>query len=206
MYSLPTDLPPELALIQAQVGADDAARLEQAYRFAEAAHEGQTRDEGTPFIEHPVRVAAILWNELGRRGDIDLIIAALCHDTVEDSEHVDAELLESYFGPAIAGLVLDVTKQPAAPDLKAARDRAYLDKLPGLPLRSRLLKLADRIDNLRAVVHSTEPGKAWRYLTVSRAEFIPLALQTDQVAARLIVEACDALERHLEAQGELPGS
>src|SRR5690606_41957708 len=96
MYSLPTDLPPELALIQAQVGADDAARLEQAYRFAEAAHEGQTRDEGTPFIEHPVRVAAILWNELGRRGDIDMLIAALCHDPVADSD-TGHDVLSDYY-------------------------------------------------------------------------------------------------------------
>jgi len=200
MYTLPTDLPASLALIQASVGADDAARLEQAYRFAEAAHNGQTRDEGTPFIEHPVRVATILWNELGQRDDVDLIIAALCHDTVEDSEDVEPELLESFFGPAIASMVLDVTKPPAAPGEKEARDRAYLDKLPKLSMRSRLLKLADRIDNLRAVVHSREPGKAQRYLTVSRQEFIPLALQTDPVAARLVIEACDNLERHLQTR------
>lgn len=189
-------IPPQLALIQAAVPTDDAERLDNAFRFAAAAHEGQTRDEGTPFIEHPVRVAAILWGELGCR-DVDMLVAALNHDVVEDSELVDGELVASAFGERVAGLVMDVTKEQVAPEHKAARDRAYMDRLPRLSLDSRLLKLADRIDNLRSVLHSGDPEKARRYLEISRAEFIPLALSTDHAAARLVTEACDAVERML---------
>jgi (p)ppGpp synthase/HD superfamily hydrolase len=189
-------IPPELALIQAAVMPDDAERLDNAFRFAAAAHAGQTRDEGTPFIEHPVRVAAILWGELGCR-DVDVLVAALNHDVVEDSELVDAALLASAFGERVAALVLDVTKEQVATEHKAARDRAYLDRLPRLSLDSRMLKLADRIDNLRSVLRSGDPDKARRYLEVSRAEFIPLALSTDQAAARLVTEACDAVEKML---------
>jgi (p)ppGpp synthase/HD superfamily hydrolase len=194
-------IPPELALIQAAVMPEDAERLDNAFRFAAAAHAGQTRDEGTPFIEHPVRVAAILWGELGCR-DVDVLVAALNHDVVEDSELVDAALVASAFGERVAALVLDVTKEEAAAHDRAARDRAYLDRLPRLSLDSRMLKLADRIDNLRSVLRSGDPDKARRYLEVSRAEFIPLALSTDQAAARLVTEACDAVERMLSGECE----
>jgi (p)ppGpp synthase/HD superfamily hydrolase len=189
-------IPPELALIQASILPEDAERLEDAFRFAAAAHEGQTRDEGTPFIEHPVRVAAILWNELGCR-DVDLLVAALNHDVVEDSGLVDAALVASAFGERVAALVLDVTKEQVEAEDKPVRDRAYLDRLPLLSRESRMLKLADRIDNLRSILHSGDLDKARRYLDVSRAEFIPLALTTDQAAARLVSEACDAVERML---------
>ena len=197
MYRTTDPVPAPLALIQAALASDDAERVERAYYFAAAAHDGQTRDEGTPYIEHPVRVALILWQELGVR-DVDLMIAALNHDVIEDSEDVDDALVRSAFGDRAANLVLDVTKPAAPPDGKGARDRAYLDSLPGLDLDSRLLKLADRIDNLRSVIDGGDRAKARRYLIVSRAEFLPLAAMTDPVAHQLIGEACDAIEALLE--------
>ncbi len=200
-YSASSVVPASLALIQAAVEPASAELIERAYRFSDVAHAGQYRDEGAPFIEHPVRVATILWQELGSR-DVELTVAALLHDTVEDSECVTGELLDSAFGSRVASLVLDVTKEQVPEEKKPIRDREYLDRLPGLSPDARLLKLADRIDNLRSVLRSTEPGKAQRYLVVSQAEFLPLALQTDQVAARLVTEACDAIERALKT-GEL---
>lgn len=194
----PATIPADLALILAALAPEDAERLSDAFQFAAAAHHGQQRDEGTPFIEHPVRVASILWRELGQR-DVELLIAALNHDVVEDSEHVDEELIASRFGQRIAGIVLDVTKQKAPSESKAARDRAYLDRLPDLPLESRLLKLADRIDNLRSVPLAADREKAERYLEVTRDSFVPLALATDPTATRLLQEACDEVERYLES-------
>lgn len=194
----PQAVPPALTLISAALAADDAMLLEHAFQFAAAAHAGQYRDEGTPFIEHPVRVAEILWEELGRRDDIELLIAALNHDVLEDCNWLEGEVLESAFGERVARLVEDVTKEPVPPERKAERDRAYLDRLPTLSLDSRLLKLADRIDNLRAIPLAGDRDKARRYLEVSRAEFIPLALATDQTATRLVIEACDRIESYLE--------
>jgi len=196
MYEPAEPLPSSLTLIQASLGSDDAERIERAYRFAAAAHEGQTRDEGTPFIEHPVRVAKVLWHELGVR-DVELLVAALQHDVIEDCEAVDRALLASAFGERVAGLVVDVTKETVPPGQRAARDRAYLDKLPGLSTDARLLKLADRIDNLRSIPQANDPAKARRYLDVSRAEFLPLAAMTDPAALRLVTEACDDIERIL---------
>lgn len=193
----PAPLPPEMTLMLAALPAEDRERFEQAFQFAAAAHAGQLRDEGTPYIEHPVRVAAILWQECGYRDDADLLIAALTHDILEDCENITVDVLNSAFGPRVSRIVQDLTKEPVPAEQRAARDRAYMDRLPELPFDSRVVKLADRIDNLRSVVHAGDPAKAQRYLTVSRDEFLPLAMATDATAARLIAEACDEIARYL---------
>lgn len=199
----PDSTPAPITLIAAALSSDDAERLAEAFQFAAAAHAGQIRDEGAPYIEHPVRVVSILWDEIGQREDPDLLIAALNHDVLEDCEWLPREVMVAAFGERVTRMVEDVTKERVPDEQKAGRDRAYMDRLPGLPLESRLMKLADRIDNVRSVRYSPDFAKAARYLTVSRAEFIPLALATDQTAARLLTEACDALEDHLRSSGML---
>lgn len=183
-------------MLLAALPPDDARRVHETFQFAAAAHACQTRDEGTPFIEHPVRVACILWFELGRR-DPDLIAAALTHDVLEDCPEIDAQILGSLIGDRALSWVVDVTKPPAADGDTERRDRAYLSRLPALATEARVLKLADRIDNVRAVVHSPDRAKASRYLQVTRATFIPLAATTDLTAERLLSAACDALAAHL---------
>jgi GTP pyrophosphokinase len=195
MYQ-PAPLPTILTLILAAQMPDDARRLHDAFQFAAAAHAGQCRDEGTPFIEHPVRVAGILWSELGCR-DVDALAAALTHDVIEDCDWIDDEILVGIIGEPALALVQAVTKPHVADEQKPARDRAYLDALRDASHIARLLKLADRIDNLRGVPLAGDPAKARRYLTVSRAEFIPLAISTDPAAERLVAEACDAVEAYL---------
>jgi guanosine-3',5'-bis(diphosphate) 3'-pyrophosphohydrolase len=190
------ETPPAVALIIATLPSSDASRIETAYRFAEAAHRGHMRDEGTPYIDHPVRVATILWEELGNR-DVDMIVAALNHDVLEDCEWLDADVLAGALGERATDLIQDVTKPQVSEHEKPERDRAYLDKLRSIPVESRLLKLADRIDNLRSIVLAEDPKKARRYLQVSREEFVPLALATDPVAVELVSEACDLIEQYL---------
>lgn len=179
------------------VPESDHATLTRAYKFAAAAHEGQLRDEGTPFIEHPVRVAVILACELGSQ-DLDALMAALNHDVLEDCPDISRVDLVAVIGERACAIVGDVTKQPVAPQHKEARDRAYLDSLPRLDYTSRLVKLADRIDNLRSVTGAGDPDKARRYLAVSLAEFVPLAGQTDQTAEQLILEACATIAAYLD--------
>lgn len=197
MYQ-PAPIPPTLTLILATQPADEARRIEYVFQFAAAAHDGQARDEGAPFIEHPVAVVSILWGELGCR-DVDMLVAALMHDVLEDCVDVDPDGVKDLIGARAFGLVESVTKPPVPEQCKRERDRAYLDRLRDAPSDVRLLKLADRIHNLRQVVHANNPAKARRYLEVSRAEFYPLALATSPIAARLIAEACDAIERYLVA-------
>ena len=198
MY-VPAAPPPALTMLLAGLSMEGAERLLDAYRVAAEAHRGQLRDEGTPYIEHPVRVAQILWSELGVR-DVEVLIAALNHDVLEDCG-LDESFMASKYGARVAELVTHVTKQPAAAEHAAARDDTYLAALRAAPRDARLLKLADRIDNLRSVPIANDPAKAERYLRVSRAEFLPLALVTDPSAERLIAEACDAVETYLRVSG-----
>ena len=200
MYQ-PAPIPAPLTMILATQPEDDARRLEYAFQFAAAAHETQLRDEGTPFIDHPVAVAAILWGELDCR-DADMLVAALMHDVLEDCAGVEQAALADLIGPRAFELVESVTKPPVADERKPARDRAYLDRLRDASADVRLLKLADRIHNLRQVVHANDPAKARRYLEVSRLEFYPLALATSATAARLVAEACDAIDGYLNALGD----
>lgn len=195
MYQ-PVPTPDELTLILATLTSDDADRVAYAFQFAAAAHRGQLRDEGTPFINHPVRVAAILWNELGCR-DVDLVLSALCHDVLEDCAGIDEEILRGVIGDRALDLVLVVTKSQVPDDQKPARDRAYLDSIRGAGHDARLLKLADRIHNLRSILDAGDTAKARRYLEISRAEFLPIAAATDVTAERLVAAACDDVERYL---------
>lgn len=197
MIYQPAPIPPELASLLAGSAPDDAARLAMAWQIAAAAHGGQLRDEGTPFVDHPLAVAVILWSELGCR-DADVLCAALTHDVLEDSD-VPEQLLRDLLGDRATAMVVDVTKVAVPEEQKAERDARYLASLRLLPHESRLLKLADRIHNLRCVPAGGDRAKAARYLDVSRREFYPLALATDARAADLIEQACDAIERHLAA-------
>ncbi|HEX5164053.1 MAG TPA: HD domain-containing protein [Thermomicrobiales bacterium] len=192
----PAEVPPALTRILTGLLPDDAERLVTAFRFAAAAHDGQTRDEGTPFIEHPLAVADILNEELGC-DDVDVLVAALNHDVLEDCGWLGEEAVAAVLGARAMALVGYVTKEQAPECEKAARDRRYLDHLRTIPREAKLLKLADRIHNLRSIPAANDPAKARRYLDVSRDEFYPLALTVDPAAAVLVADACDAIEVYL---------
>lgn len=192
-------------MILATQRPEDARRIEYAYQFAAAAHRMQVRDEGTPYIDHPVAVAAILWGELVCR-EADMLVAALLHDVLEDCADVEPGVVAELVGPRSFALIEAVTKPPAPAECRQARDRAYLDSLRDARPDVRLLKLADRIHNLRRVVHANDRAKARRYLDVSREEFYPLALSTSAEAARLVSDACDAIEHYLDDVANSPGS
>jgi guanosine-3',5'-bis(diphosphate) 3'-pyrophosphohydrolase len=130
---------------------EQVARVRRAYEVGALAHAGQTRKSGEPYITHPVAVASIL-AELGM--DAETIIAAILHDTLEDTQ-LSSEQIGAEFGPTVIELVDGVTKldkvrfrsrQEAAAEsfrkmlLAMARD-----------LRVILIKLADRLHNMRTL-------------------------------------------------------
>ncbi|KAM6257247.1 guanosine-3',5'-bis(diphosphate) 3'-pyrophosphohydrolase MESH1 [Porphyrio hochstetteri] len=125
----------------------EAARLLQAADFAARKHKEQRRKdpEGTPFINHPIGVAWILAHEAGVT-DIAVLQAALLHDTVEDTDTSLAEL-EERFGPEVRRVVEEVTDDKALP--KAERKRLQVERAPGSSPRAKLVKLADKLHNLR---------------------------------------------------------
>ncbi len=141
--------------------------LKNAYDYAARAHAGHYRKGGNaPYILHPAAVATLL-REIGVE-DAATLRAALLHDVVENSGRTVADITEE-FGETIADLVGELTRPKETRDSRDAF-RRYLD---GLSPRARLIKLADRIDNVRGLraIHD-DLEFVHRYLDETRALFL----------------------------------
>lgn len=161
--------------------------IPKAIELAFAAHEGQTRDEGTPYVQHPLRVweSFKLHRPLGdtpvRRYE-ELGCVALLHDVLEDCDVSTAQLSET-FGPFVAEGVRLLTKVPIADDTqKPDRDAAYFAALQAADPDVQLIKLLDRLDNLSTLGSSPKAGKIARYLEETERVFLPWA---EQLAPRV---------------------
>jgi GTP pyrophosphokinase len=136
--------------------ATDLAKIKSAYEFAQSAHAGQKRDSGEDFIQHPLEVAAIVF-DLGM--DSTSITAAFLHDVVEDTE-VDIEQIKKQFGSEVALLVDGVTKlSRLAFQSKQEQQMENLRKMflaMTQDLRVIIIKLADRLHNMRTLKHLPE--------------------------------------------------
>ncbi len=127
----------------------DLATLQRAYDTAEAFHEGQMRKSGDPYITHPLAVATIL-AELGM--DTTTLVAALLHDTVEDTDY-SLEKLSADFGAEVAHLVDGVTKLDKV-QLGAAAEAETIRKMVVAMARDPrvlVIKLSDRLHNMRTM-------------------------------------------------------
>src|SRR6267142_2555962 len=129
----------------------DVARLAEAYRFSEAAHAGQTRQSGDPYISHPLAVAEILadWHRDGQT-----LMAALLHDVTEDTSVTKDEISDT-FGKPVAELVdgvskLDKIEFQSAEQVQAENFRKMLLAM-ARDVRVILIKLADRLHNMRTL-------------------------------------------------------
>jgi guanosine-3',5'-bis(diphosphate) 3'-pyrophosphohydrolase len=133
------------------------ALLTDALLFAAERHRHLRRKdrEASPYINHPIALAHILCNEAGITDEIT-IAAALLHDTIEDTETTPEELSRR-FGAAVGDLVVEVTDDKSLP--KAERKRLQVEQAPSLSRRARLVKLADKIANLRDIDQS--PPHDW---------------------------------------------
>lgn len=143
--------------------------IARATALATFAHEGQERDDGGgPYIRHPARVAATLAKHFP--ADHALVAAAWCHDVLEDCPQISADQLRAAIGDDALALVREVTNPSKGfPDLpraeRKAMDRAHIAVISR---RAKLIKLADRADNLRE--GASCPDKAWlaTYVAESR--------------------------------------
>lgn len=131
----------------------DLAKIKSAYDFAFLAHQGQKRDSGEAYIQHPLEVAAIV-HELGM--DTVSIIAALLHDVVEDTQ-IEIDEIKNNFGSEVALLVDGVTKlSRLAFQNKQEQQMENLRKMflaMTQDLRVIIIKLADRLHNMRTLKH-----------------------------------------------------
>lgn len=129
----------------------DMALIEDAFLFGQKAHEGQLRKDGSPFFDHPANVSLILAQ---LEMDEKTIVAALLHDTVEDTE-VTLEDVVAKFGEEIAALVDGVTKLEVINyETKQERQVENLRKMflaMASDIRVILIKLADRLHNIRTL-------------------------------------------------------
>ena len=141
----------------------DLARIRRACEVAALAHHGQSRASGEPYIAHPIAVADIL-DRL--RMDSDTLVAAILHDVVEDTA-VTLDELQSEFGEAVSSLVDSVTKMDVIDEFQGAvqdstHHQKQVEALRKLLLavvedvRVVLIKLADRLHNMRTLGHSSE--------------------------------------------------
>ena len=133
------------------------ALLLKALSFAAHKHRDQRRKdaEASPYINHPIALAEVLAGE-GGVTDLEVLAAALLHDTIEDTATTMEELLE-HFGARIAGMVAEVTDDKELP--KAERKRLQIEHAAGISPGAKLVKLADKICNLRDVAE--RPPAKW---------------------------------------------
>src|SRR5450631_3923740 len=124
--------------------------------FAAAKHRNQRRKdaEASPYINHPLQVAHVLATE-GGVSDLTTLMAAVLHDTVEDTETTYDELIER-FGRKVADVVMEVTDDKAL--VKADRKRRQVEQAPHMSKRAALVKLADKTCNLRDVAKNPPAG------------------------------------------------
>jgi RelA/SpoT family (p)ppGpp synthetase len=129
----------------------DEALLNQAYVYAMKAHGEQTRASGDPYFSHPLEVAAILTD---LKLDDATIVAALLHDTIEDTEATRTEI-DNLFGPEIGALVEGLTKlkrlELVSREAKQAENLRKLLLAIADDVRVLLIKLADRLHNMRTL-------------------------------------------------------
>jgi len=134
----------------------NAADFLRALAFAAHKHRDQRRKnvEASPYINHPISVAEILAREGGVAAD-SILIAAVLHDTVEDTETSFAEL-EAEFGTEVAGLVREVTDDKSVE--KQQRKALQVAHARNASLAAKQLKIADKLCNVRDIAESPPDG------------------------------------------------
>ena len=186
--------------------SDDISMIEKAYKIAYAAHEGQVRKSGEPYIIHPLCVAIILADlEL----DKETIEAGLLHDVVEDTIMTEEEI-EKEFGPDVALLVDGVTKlqQINFPSDKGNGDNKTADQQEmqaenlrkmflamAKDIRVIMIKLADRLHNMRTLKYQP-PAKQQKIARETMEIYAPIAQRLG--ISKIKVELDDLSLKYLE--------
>lgn len=164
--------------------ATDLVLVTRACDFAALRHVQQRRKgvAGEPYLNHLAEVAALLADATGG-ADAILVAGGFLHDTLEDTPTTYDEL-EELFGPEIAHLVGEVTDDKSLP--KAERKRRQISTTPSKSMRAKLIKIADKTSNVRAMASS--PPAGWEISRI--AEYV--------VWAEQVVAGCRGLNATLE--------
>jgi (p)ppGpp synthase/HD superfamily hydrolase len=159
--------------------------LARAYHFAAARHVNQRRkgEAAEPYMNHLTEVAELV-AEATRGSDPEVIIAAVLHDTVEDTE-TTLEDVRAAFGERVAGLVAEVTDDKSLP--KQTRKELQIEHAAHASRGAQIIKLADKTSNLRALASS--PPKGWSDERI--AEYVDWAGR--------VVDGCRSADKGLAA-------
>ncbi|MCB9798360.1 HD domain-containing protein [Candidatus Nomurabacteria bacterium] len=185
----------------AVLGRENDQRLHSAAEYATKHHAGQNRKSGEPYIVHPFGVAASV---LQKYHDVDLAMAALLHDTVEDCPNVCMEEIYHTFGDEVGFLVDAVTKQRKSffgkPEIQI-EDRVERLLWAGVrDVRVLLLKLADRENNLSTIEH-LKKNKQIRMAFETQAVYIPLRKILSYESDPNLVDAARDLASYMHERG-----
>jgi len=128
-----------------------------AIHYSAGKHRNQRRKDipRSPYINHPIDVVEILW-KIGLVRDSTTLIAALLHDTIEDTDATAIEI-SKLFGNEVLQLVLEVTDDKTLP--KSVRKRIQILHASSISMSAKTIKLADKICNLRDLIYS--PPRLW---------------------------------------------
>ncbi len=131
------------------------ALLLQAFKYAADKHREQRRKDGPPYVNHPIDVAEMLWRVGGVR-DISILVAAILHDVVEDTDATRGDV-STLFGDEVAAIVQEVTDDKTLP--KHRRKQLQVENAAHKSKAAKLIKLADKITNVRDV--GSSPPASW---------------------------------------------
>lgn len=172
----------------------DIMKITRAFSIAIQVHSGQLKrgNKVEPYINHPLRVALILTEEL-HEYDIDLICAAILHDTLsrnvetgnsENSAGIKRDSLEvrlkEGFGERVYGIVNTLAKPLTKNEDKERVLGEYFRNIAVGSEDVRYIKLADRLDNIRSLKNATQKDKVLRYKEETQKYVVPIAEKTDE--------------------------
>jgi GTP pyrophosphokinase len=182
--------------------ADEDA-INRAYVFAMKMHGSQKRASGDPYFSHPIEVAGILTKY---RLDSSSIITALLHDTIEDTP-ATLEDIEKLFGGEIARLVDGVTKlnriELQSDHAKQAENLRKLVLAMSEDIRVLLVKLADRVHNMRTLHYISKPEKRRRIALETMEIYAPLAERIGMQEIKMELEDLAFTELHGDARASI---
>jgi GTP pyrophosphokinase len=158
----------------------------KALNQAIKSHGSQKRDDGSDYLEqhvYPIVITVLRYCFQTKKNITARIIAgALLHDVLEDDITVTVEWFEETFGKEVLDIVVPLTKLPldtyegkSKTQRHNARNDAYMAGLKNAPVESRIIKLADRLNNLQCLHTTDVPGKKQLYIRESKKYYLPLA-------------------------------
>ena len=188
-----------LKVIHEKFDKERLARIEKAFRFANAAHEGIKRKSGEPYIIHPIAVAKIVAKDLGLGATS--IVAALLHDVVEDTEYTVADI-ENMFDKKVAHIVDGLTKLSGDFDSRQALTLKKILMTLSDDVRVILIKIADRLHNMQTL-DSMMPHKKIKIAGETLFLYVPLAHRLGLYAIKNELEELSFRHKHPDEYNQI---